>query len=239
MLQPGESFFKADTSHSKTLLPALQGCRCVVHLVAVLAERGQTFEDAIHHGSQNVARAAHSAHVPHMVYVSALGADIHSNSAYARAKGHAEAAVRSLFPQASILRPSLVMGHGGGFRQQVERLTRYSPFMVLPGYGRTKFQPVDVTILAERIADACLHSTSTLEDIVGPRILTFRDLAVQELHHLHRKRLLLPLPWGITHMVAIFMKILDKLTRYRLIPAWLLVTPDQVILLRQDNISQR
>ncbi|PZP40257.1 MAG: complex I NDUFA9 subunit family protein [Pseudomonas fluorescens] len=238
VLQPGERFSAADTSRPETLLPALQGCTCVVHLVAILAERGQTFDAVIHHGSRNVACAAHEAHIPHMVYVSALGADTQAQSAYARAKGYAEAAVRTFFPQAAILRPSLVMGQGGGFRQQIDLLTRHSPFMVLPGYGTTKFQPVDVTTLAERIADACITPTSKPQNVVGPRVLTFRDLATKELQHLHRKRLLLPLPWSLTQIVAILMSTLDKVTQYHLIPSWLLVTPDQVRLLRQDNISQ-
>ena len=235
----GVQYVEADTSQPHTLPPALAGSDVVVHLVAMLAERGTSFDTVIHQGAQQVAQAAKAAGVAHMVYVSALGASPTSTSAYARAKGLAEAAVRQVFPQATILRPSLVMGAGGGFVRQIEKLTRHTPFMVLPGGGHTRFQPVELPILARQIADACENENQRghTYDAAGPTIFTFRQLAVQEVTKLGRKRLFLPLPWSLTWLVAYAMAFADKLTCHRLIPDWFLVTPDQVSLLQKDNVS--
>jgi uncharacterized protein YbjT (DUF2867 family) len=217
------------------------GCDVVVNLVAILAERTQTFEETIHQGALNIATAAQKAGVPHFVQISALGANASSPSAYARAKANAEAAVLATYPKATIIRPSLVMDPTGGFVRQINLLTRFSPFMVLPGRGQTRFQPVELHTLAQQIAKACLQpdASGSVQNAVGPQILTFRQLASQELAKLQRRRIFLPLPWGLTSLVAQIMSVADILTLHRLIPYWLLVTPDQVTLLKKDNIASR
>ncbi len=232
------TWHQADTAVPESLVPVLQGCTSVVHLVAVLAERGQPFTTTILQSALNTAQAATQAGVPHFVYVSALGANPTSPSRYARAKGMAEAAVRKLYPLSTILQPSLVMGQGGGFRQQIDLLTRAMPVMVLPGMGQSRFQPVEVTTVAESIATHALtppQHAATLP-LAGPHIHTFRQLAQTELAHLNRTRLFLPLPWFATWAVAHSFQLLDSLTFHRVIPQWLLVTPDQVRLLKLENI---
>ena len=237
-LEAGEDFVASDIATPAALTAALKGCDVVVNLVAILAERGTSFDTVIHQGARHVAQAAQTAGLKHVVYVSALGANAASPSAYARAKAHAEDAVRTVFPQSTVIRPSLVLGHGGGFSQQMELLTRYAPVMMMPGYGRTRFQPIECQALAELIADACTQAAlqGQIVNAAGPDVLSFRQLAGRELSRLNRKRLLVPLPWWLTWAVAYTMRAVDKLTCYRLIPAWLLVTPDQVHLLQQDNV---
>ena len=236
-LEAGEEFVAADTSLPDTLVDALKGCDGVVHLVAILNNRKYSFDEVIHQGARRVALAAKDAGVSHMVYVSALGADVNSASGYARAKGMAENEVRAVFPEAMILRPSLVIGHGGGFTKQIDLLTRFAPFMVLPGYGRTRFQPVPLTELAEVVAEACIDRTHGVRDVAGPVVVTFRQLVVEELSRLKRRRILIPMPWSLTGLVAQVMTMVDNLTGHRLIPDWLMVTPDQVVLLRVDNVA--
>ncbi len=231
------TWHQADTAAPESLIPALQGCTSVVHLVAVLAERGQPFPETILQSTLNTIHAAKHAGVKHVVYVSALGANPTSPSRYARAKGMAEAAVRQLYPLGTILQPSLVMGEGGGFRQQIELLTRAMPVMVLPGMGHSRFQPIEVTTVAESIATHALNLPKQAETLplAGPHISTFRQLVETELTHLNRKRLFLPLPWFATRAVAHGFQLLDRLTFHRLIPQWLLITPDQVRLLKLEN----
>jgi len=233
------TWFYANTAHPDTLIPHLSNCHAVVHLVAVLAERGTPFTTTITQSAAHTAQAARAAGVPHFVYISALGASPTSPSRYAQAKAMAESAVRNAYPTATLLRPSLVIGNGGGFRQQIEQLTRHLPLMVLPGLGRSRFQPIDLTTLATLIAHHTMKpSTQPLTlNAVGPQVLSFRQITRTELSLLHRRRLLLPLPWWATWAVAYLFQAADSLTRHRLIPAWLLVTPDQVRLLQQENIE--
>ncbi|TKW60603.1 MAG: NAD-dependent epimerase/dehydratase family protein [Blastochloris viridis] len=228
----------ADTAHPDSLISPFQGCTSVIHLVAVLAERGQPFTHTILQSTVNTVQAAHTAQVAHFVYVSALEASPTSPSRYTCAKGMAENAVRTFYPFSTIARPSLVIGDGGGFRQQIDLLTRYMPIMVLPGMGHSRFQPIDVQSVAETLAKQALtppHKAKTLL-LAGPHVYTFRQLAQTELSRLKRQRIFLPLPWWVTWLIAYAFHILDRLTCYRLIPLWLLVTPDQVSLLKQENI---
>lgn len=237
-LQPHESFSRADSLQPQTLQKALTGCHVVVHLVATLAERGTTFEQTIYHSAANTVVAARNANVKHFVLVSALGASTSSPSAYARAKAHAEAVVRKVYVQATIVQPSLVLGPNSGFTRQIENLTRFAPVMVLPGRGLPRFQPVDVKALAIQLADACTDTKFRGQTVlaVGLQVKSFRRLVEEELARLGRKRILLPLPWPVTWLAAYVLSLADRFTGYRLIPDWLLVTPDQVRLLQEENI---
>lgn len=233
-----EEFAAADAITGDGLAPALHGCGVVVHLVATLAERGSTFEQTIHQSAAQVAVAADEAGVERFVLVSALGASEASASAYARAKARAEAAVRNVFAGAVVVRPSLVLGEHSGFARQIDNLTRFAPCMVLPGMGRPRFQPVQVNELAKMIADACLKAALQGQTLVtaGPEVRSFRQLVEQELAVLSRKRVLVPLPWFATWLAAYALSTLDKLTFYKVVPDWLLVTPDQVRLLKLENV---
>jgi len=234
----GGEWRRADTGQPESLGEALEGTEVVVHLVAMLAERGDTFEAVVHQGAVHTVKAARQAGVGHVVYVSALGVEA-GGSRYAEAKLKAETAVREVYPAATVVRPSLVLGELGGFRQQMEQLTRWMPFMVLPGGGVTQFSPVGLETVAIAIARACMEESCRGKTLVvaGGEVVSFRQLAVRELAALGRKRVLLPLPWWLTWGVAYGFALLDRVTFYRLIPTWLLVTPDQVRLLTRDNVA--
>ena len=76
------------------------------------------------------------------VHMSAIGADANSPSVYARTKAAGEAAAKEVFPDAVILRPSVVFGPEDEFFNRFAALARLSPALPLIGGGKTKFQPV-------------------------------------------------------------------------------------------------
>ena len=95
---------------------AVAGSDAVINLVGVLYEAGRQTFDAVHHqGSGRIAHAAKTAGVGHLVQVSAIGADIEAGSKYARSKAAGEAAVRVAFPNAAVIRPSIVFGADDNF----------------------------------------------------------------------------------------------------------------------------
>ena len=66
----------------------------------------------------------------------------------------------------------------------------------------------------------------TVYELGGPEILTFRECMELMLHVIGRKRVLLPLPWGIASMLgSIFQYLPGKV-----------LTADQVRELRVDNV---
>ena len=68
-----------------------------------------------------------------LVQISAIGADQHSCAAYARTKAAGEVAVRAAFPDASVIRPSIVFGSGDSFFNLFASLMWMTP--VLPVIG--------------------------------------------------------------------------------------------------------
>jgi NADH dehydrogenase len=210
---------------------AVSGADLVVNLVGILFQSGrQRFNAVMAEGAGRVASAAAAAGVRALVHVSAIGADAHSPSAYARAKAAGETAVRNAFPEAVILRPSVVFGPEDDFFNRFAKMAMTSPILPLIGGGTTRFQPVYVLDVAEavaRVADNPDFAGKTFE-LGGPRIYSFRELMALLLSELGRRRMLIGLPFVLASLQgAIFQAI--PFIRPPL-------TVDQVRLLKRDNV---
>jgi uncharacterized protein YbjT (DUF2867 family) len=219
---------QSNLRHAPSVEAAARGAQVLINLVGILFERGRQRFDATHtFGAEQVALAA-SAHGARLVHVSAIGADEHSPSAYARSKAAAERLVLSAQPQAVIMRPSILFGPEDDFFNRFASLARLSPALPLIGGGHTRFQPVFVGDVAKAIADAVdgKLSAGTIYELGGPEVRTFEQLMQFLLATIERKRLLVPVPFAIASLQAKFLQYLPK-------P---LLTPDQVELLRVDNV---
>ncbi len=232
---------------------ALDGADAAINLVGILYESGNSSFEAVHvTGAKNVAEAAAAAGCRALVHMSALGADANSTSAYGRSKAGGEAAVLAAFPKASIVRPSVVFGPEDNFFNLFAGLCRFSPFLpvigapALPkfgvggedgtfidflGDGGPKFQPVYVGDVAAAIA-CCLENVEAAGQVYtlgGPGVYSFADMMRMLLKTTGRKRILLPVPFGIAEILAFFMQMLPK-------P---LLTLDQVRMMESDNVRVR
>jgi uncharacterized protein YbjT (DUF2867 family) len=220
---------QANVRYPDSLLAAARGADAVVNLVGILFPTGkQTFEAVQDEGAAHVAEAARAAGARAMVHVSAIGANEHSRSAYARSKAEGEGAVRKVFPDAVILRPSVVFGPEDDFFNRFAALARLFPALPLIGGGKTKFQPVFVgdvvkTILAGLTGKA--HAGAPYE-LGGPEVLTLKQVMERVLAYSMRKRFLVPLPFWFAKVQAAFLQLLPT-------P---LLTIDQVRLLENDNV---
>ena len=213
-----------------TLLPAfLAGNDWLVNCVGILRETGaQTFELVHHTGPARLARFACEAGVDRFVHISAIGADPRSSSAYARTKAAGEQAVRDAFPTVTILRPSVVFGPEDQFFNRFASMAMFSPVLPLIGGGETRFQPVYVGDVADAVV-TCLEDPATagrIYELGGPKIYTFRQALELVLNEIRRKRPFVDLPFGLAALQARLMAILPS-------PP---LTPDQVELLKSDNI---
>jgi NADH dehydrogenase len=131
-------------------------------------------------------------------------------------------------PGAIVLRPSIVFGPEDDFFNRFAALARISPVLPLIGGGETRFQPVYVGDVAEAVARAVegQAKAGTIYELGGPEISTFRELMEYVLATVQRRRLLVPLPFFAAKLQASFLQFMPK-------P---LLTPDQVELLRTDNV---
>lgn len=219
---------QANLRHEPSVRRAIMGADAVVNCVGILFERGRQRFGGVHvNGARRVAQAAAQAGVARLLHVSALGADPQSPSLYARSKAAGEAAVQDAFPGAVILRPSVVFGPEDDFFNRFAAMARVLPALPLVGGGTTRFQPVYVGDVADA-AVKLLHDehASGVWELGGPRVYTFKELLQYVLQETGRRRLLLPLPFWLARLQATFLQFLPS-------PP---LTPDQVELLRRDNV---
>ena len=220
---------QANLRDAASVEAAARDAHVLINLVGLLAESGRQRFDTIHSfGAEQVALAA-SAHGARMVHVSAIGADENSSAAYARTKAAAERLVLAAQPQAVIMRPSILFGPEDDFFNRFAALARISPVLPLIGGGHTKFQPVFVGDVAKAIAEAVDGTlrAGTIYELGGPEVRTFKELMQFMLATIERKRILVPLPFFAARFKALFLQFA---------PPPLTLTPDQVELLRVDNI---
>jgi NADH dehydrogenase len=220
---------QANLRYPASVEAAMRDSQVAVNLVAILTQSGaQTFDAVQTKGAETVAKAA-SAAGAQLVHVSAIGADENSTSHYARAKAAGEKAVLAAQPAAVIMRPSLMFGPEDQFTNRFAALARMSPALPLIGGGLTKMQPVYVGDVATAIADAVdgkARAGATYE-LGGPEVLTFREIIELILEITDRKRKLASLPFALAKLQSYFLQFA---------PGAMKLTPDQVELLRSDNV---
>jgi uncharacterized protein YbjT (DUF2867 family) len=219
---------QANVRHRPSVAAAVRGSDVVINLVGILFESGRArFETVQAFGAESVALAA-AAEDAQMIHVSAIGADEHSPSAYARSKAEGERLVFAATPEATIFRPSVVFGPNDDFFNRFAALARISPVLPLVGGGKTRFQPVYAGDVAEAIAKAVAGGTrpGTVYELGGPEVLTFKELMEYVLATIERRRLLVPIPFWAARLQAFFLEFLPK-------PP---LTRDQVEMLRSDNV---
>jgi uncharacterized protein YbjT (DUF2867 family) len=227
---------QANVRNRPSVAAAVRGSDVVINLVGILFESGRQRFDAVQSfGAEGVALAA-AAHNARMVHISAIGADEDSSAAYARAKWRGEELVLAATPEATIFRPSILFGPNDDFFNQFAGIARLSPFLPLVGGGHTRFQPVFAGDVAEAIAKAVDGATrsGSIYELGGPDVYTFKELMEFTLATIERRRLLLPLPFGVAKLQAAIFELASKLPLRVLSKP--LLTRDQVELLRYDNV---
>jgi uncharacterized protein YbjT (DUF2867 family) len=220
---------QANLRYPASVEAAMRDADVAINLVGILAEGGgQTFDAVQATGAETIAKAA-AAVGAHMMHVSAIGADANSPARYARAKAAGETAVLAAVPSAVIMRPSVVFGPEDQFTNRFAGLARLSPALPLIGGGLTKMQPVYVGDVATAIADAVdgKAKPGATYELGGPEVLTMREIMEIILEITDRRRMLLSLPFGLAKLQALFLQFA---------PGALKLTPDQVELLRADNV---
>ena len=219
----------ADVWHEATVGPAVGGSDAVVNTVGHYVERkGATFE-AIHgQGAMHVARASASSGVRRLVHISGIGADPGSESPYVRARAIGERLVMEAFPEATILRPSVMFGPEDAFFNQLAALARLLPILPLFGTGAVKLQPVYVGDVAEAVARALATEAARgrIYELGGPRAYTYKALLQLLLQQLGRRRLLMPVPYLAWELLAAVMAPLPNRP----------ISRDQVVLMKRDNV---
>lgn len=214
----------ADVTDEAGVARAVTGAGVVVNCVGILHGKF----DAVHgEGPARIGRLSAAAGVERVVHISAIGADAASESAYARSKAAGEAGLLAGFPEATILRPSIVFGEGDAFFNRFAQMGMVMPFMPVI-CGETKFQPVHVGDVADAVMAALADPATKgrVYELGGPRAWSFRELLAFIVKEIGRRRPLVNIPLGLARFQAKLAELLPN-------PP---LTQDQLILLQRDNV---
>jgi len=220
-----------DYQDPKSIAEVIKDCDAVVNTIGILYQQGKHSRFKKIHAElpSTIAKACAKAGVESFVHISALGAD-KAGSRYARSKLEGEKAVRSNFKQATILRPSIVFGEDDSFFNMFAKMAGVLPALPLIGGGKTKFQPVYVGDVADAVMKAIEkpEAQGKIYELGGPEVKTFKELFELMFKYTGQRRALVPLPFFVAKIEALFLQLLPK-------P---LLTPDQVESLKSDNVVQ-
>lgn len=210
----------------------MEGADAVINCVGTFDKGGKNNFDAVQHeGAERVARIAAELGVKRLVHLSAIGADVNSETLYGQSKGLGEEGVLQHFPQAMILRPSVVFGPEDEFFNRFASMSRMGP--VLPVIGaETKFQPVYVDDVAQAAIKG-VEGASGIYELGGPDTKSFHDLMKDMLAVIRRRRLVLNIPFFVGDIMGTSFDILSAMTGGLIKGP---VTKDQVASLRNDVI---
>ncbi|MGB7407500.1 MAG: complex I NDUFA9 subunit family protein [Pontixanthobacter sp.] len=194
-------FARCDITSDASVEAVMQGAEAVINLVGSF--EGNLIE-IMGRGAGRAARAAKEAGARSFVQISAIGADMDSETDYAQGKAIGEKLVREEFPKATIVRPSIVFGKDDNFLNMFADLIRMMP--VLPVFGpQSELQLAYVddvaTAIVTALADPAAHGGETYE-LGGPERLTMMDVNQRIADAQRRSRTFLPMPDAVSGLFA-------------------------------------
>jgi len=217
-------FEQADITKADSVRNAVKSATAVINLVGIFGRR----MDAVHvDGARNVAEAAREAGARSLVHISAIAADPHSQSNYGRTKGEGETALRQAFPEATIIRPSLVFGPEDDLTNRFAAMARLPVLPVIA--ANRNFQPVYVRDLARAIGMAALDPgrfAGKTYEIGGPQVMSMVELHRAILELTGQDPEIVHMPDFVTGLIA----------RLGFLPG-APITQDQWMMLQRDNIA--
>ena len=227
----GATPIKGDVTDPASLAQALQGVDRVIHLAAVNRNRGSSTMAAVNtQGTINIVNASKQAGVKQLVAVVGLGADARKPYPLAQTQGvGVDYLINSGVPYTE-LEASVIFGEGDEFINTLAGLARFPPFMVVPGDGKSKFQPIAVQDVAA-CAIKSLDNSNVLNkrlEICGSTVVTLESIIDAILTEMKLRRIKVHMPVGLLKIAVMLMdKTLPRAP----------ITPSLLAQLGVDNVA--
>ena len=223
---------RTNLRNAASVKAAVAGSQAVVNASGIAFQRGRQSYQTVHvEGSRSIAEAAKAAGVQRLVHMSGIGADQrNSTNKYIRSKVDAEDAIVAGFPDATILRPSVVFGPEDAMFNRMGQIAKQAPFLPVVGDGSARVQPVFVGDLGAAVVAVLERpdTARTVFELGGPRVYTYREIAALVLRETDRHKRILGIPASLMRIAGFFSEFLP-------VPP---LTHDQVDLLVTDNVSR-
>ena len=226
---PGQiELFKTNIFNPEDVKQVLKNCNIAINLVGILYETRKQKFNQIHAQFPNLlSELCNELGVKKLVHVSALGVKEGHPSQYMQSKLQGEKNIQDTFKQSVILRPGIMFGPEDKFFNIFATLAQFSPALPLIGGGKTVFEPIYVGDVAQSIVKSLeLNNLKPSIYELGGANYSFKELMQILLSEINKKRFLIPIPWGMAKFQSYFLQMLPT-------P---LLTPDQVTMLRYDNV---
>ena len=226
---PGQiELFKTNIFNPEDVKQVLKNCNIAINLVGILYETRKQKFNQIHAQFPNLlSELCNELAVKKLVHVSALGVKEGHPSQYMQSKLQGEKNIQDTFKQSVILRPGIMFGPEDKFFNTFATLAQFSPALPLIGGGKTVFEPIYVGDVAQTIVKSLeLNNSKPSIYELGGENYSFKELMQILLSEINKKRFLIPIPWGMAKFQSYFLQMLPT-------P---LLTPDQVTMLRYDNV---
>ncbi|BAT95477.1 hypothetical protein VIGAN_08221300 [Vigna angularis var. angularis] len=143
--------------------------------------RNYSFEEVHYHMAENLAKISREhGGILRFIQVSSLGASPSSPSRMLRAKAAAEEVVLRELPEATILKPAVMIGTEDRILNPWAHFAKKYGFIPLFGNGSTKIQPVYVVDVAAALTTVLKDDGTSMGktyELGGPEIFTVHDLA--------------------------------------------------------------
>ena len=227
---PGQiELFKTNIFDQESVKQVLKNCDLAINLVGILYEtRKQKFNQIHSQFPHLLSNLCNELGTKNLIHVSALGVRERHTSQYMQSKLQGEKNIQDNFKPSVILRPSVVFGPSDKFFEKFASIAQFSPFLPLIGGGKTKFAPIYVGDVAKAIVKSLeLNNSQTkIYELGGPEDYSFKELMEILLAEIKKKRFLMSIPFGMAKFQSYFLQMMPT-------P---LLTPDQVEMLKYDNV---
>ena len=214
--------------HYEKIESLMKNCTVCINLVGILYEKKKNQFKTVHTDFPNLlSKIANKLKIDKFIHLSALGIEQAKDSKYAVSKLEGEKKIKKNFENSIILKPSIVYSVDDNFTTNFMTLLSRLPIMPLYYEGQTKFNPIHVSDLVDIIIEIIesKYNKLTLE-CIGPEQFTFKEIILNLLDSIGKKRLLIPLPNQIAAFSAKLLQLFPK-------P---LLTEDQFKLLKYNNV---
>jgi NADH dehydrogenase len=206
-LPPEVEVFYGDVTDVSSMGAAFEGVDVVFHLAAILLSTDPSAFGRINEGgTRNVVACCKAAGVRRLLYVSSISVTYPIRTPYGASKLAGEAFVKDSGLDWTIVRPTLVIGDGGGieYNMYARYVTRF-PLYFLPGGGLAKKRPVRSVDLVQGIAAAGLSGSAVGKTyaLAGPEEMSMAEMARRILEARGLRHKMLPLPWWLSRRLAV------------------------------------
>ena len=217
--------------NKELITPLFKKADLCINLVGILFEKGINNFNNIHVNFPSLlATLCKENSLEQFLHISAMGLDDAKDSKYAISKLLGEKKVKEIFPNTTILKPSVVYSVDDNFTTTFMTLISRLPFFPLYYDGNTKFMPIHCSDLTDVILKVINDGMKQkIIECGGPQVLTLKEMIKTLMYLINKNRLLLPTPLFTAKMMAKVMEVFPN-------P---LITTDQLRLLKYDNIYSK